>query len=132
MASRSGLGHKLQVIITLLKEEGEKQSSEINPSTIAELAWQLQKLTEEFPMQAGFDSDVETKIKHLEDQIASVRQDLRIERGARSTTFQRLESELDTVSRQWRWVCWVGLGIAMFFAFAVGFVLLLQPWRAWL
>jgi hypothetical protein len=28
MASRSGLGHKLQVIITLLKEEGEKQSSE--------------------------------------------------------------------------------------------------------
>src|ERR1041385_4777612 len=77
-------------------------------------------------------SDLEGKLKKMEERIASLERNLRSDRADRFWAFHQLRSEMAEMPRQWRWYWIITAGSALFIAL-VALGIILQPFvRLWL
>jgi hypothetical protein len=123
-ASRLGVRDQLAALTEILKQEGNKPAGEIDPAT------DLYNLAAMLPPKAA-SSEIDPTLKKLEERIALLETDLRIERGARSTAFHQLQYEITRKSRQWRWACMITTVAGTSVVLAAIGKLLTSPWAVW-
>lgn len=81
LASRPGITEKLDALVEVLKQEGERKVGEIDPGAIRQIGHHLQNLTAALLIDANepadSDSEFRLKVKALDDRLVKLAGELR-------------------------------------------------------